>query len=308
MPSHLKIPSSRCALIFSVVATTAMLLTSIASAQQPTQLGLNGFCPVCIVKASKWELGSPEITSVYDGITYQFPTQALLKTFEEDPAKYVPALKGDCVVCLVKGKPGVAGSVDYAALHENRLFLFPSEEVRAEFEKNSAKYENVDLAADGECIVCAVEKKKLVHGSDQFTETHDGLRYLFPSAEVAAMFRKTPQEYADAAKQLEVAATQQQVVPSQQVGFETSRAITVTGRSTCAACEFGVKPLNNPEELGLAVKTSDGGVVVVERAHELFPNFYEARYKGQDIQVQGTIVKTAGKVSWLEPSSMQTLR
>jgi len=41
------------------------------------RIGLDGYCPVCIVEAKKWEKGSPEHSTVYDGITYRFPNEAI---------------------------------------------------------------------------------------------------------------------------------------------------------------------------------------------------------------------------------------
>ena len=66
------------------------------------RVGLRGYCPVCILDANKWVKGSPEHQATYDGVTYSFPDEAIKQKFLADPAKYVPALGGDCIVCYAK--------------------------------------------------------------------------------------------------------------------------------------------------------------------------------------------------------------
>ena len=286
----------------AVVMLTATSFAQSNSGEQTTDaIGLDGYCPVCIIAAGKWEAGSNEITSTYDGVTYLFPNQSLKQTFDQSPAKFVPALAGDCVVCLPNAGKRVAGNVNHATMHNGRLFLFPDDETKAEFESNPAKYENVDLAADGNCVVCNGHDVK---GSAEFTEIHDGMRYQFPSAEAAAFFRRAPEKYAVGTQVIAAEPVSETLTSSQVVA---SDAVTVTGTSTCAVCEFGVKPLGNPEELGMAVKTSDGHVIVVEKAHVLYPQIYKARYAGQNVQVEGKILKSEGRVSWLNPSSIRVL-
>src|SRR5260370_4036970 len=90
------------------------------------RIGLDGYCPVCILDAKKWEKGSSTYTAAYDGVTYYFPNDAIKQKFVANPAKYVPALGGDCVVCYAKLGKRVPGSIQHVARHEDRRFLFPS--------------------------------------------------------------------------------------------------------------------------------------------------------------------------------------
>ena len=89
------------------------------------QFGLGGYSPVCIVDANKWAKGSPDHQATYDGVKYYFPDEAIKAKFLANPAKYVPALGGDCIVCYAKLGKRVHGSVNHTARHDNRLFLFP---------------------------------------------------------------------------------------------------------------------------------------------------------------------------------------
>ena len=148
----------------------------------PPRIGLGGYCPVCILDANKWAKGSPEHQATYDGVTYYFPDEAIKQKFLADPAKYVPALGGDCIVCYAKLGKRVPGSVQHSVRHDNRLFLFPGAEQQQAFLSNPKEFADVDLALKGDCAVCLVHHNKRVAGKPEFAEIKDGFRYLFPSA------------------------------------------------------------------------------------------------------------------------------
>ncbi len=284
--------------------------------QANTEIGLDGYCPVCIVAARKWEKGSPEHQVTYDGVTYYFPNPSIKAKFEVNPAQYVPALGGDCTVCYAKLGKRVAGSVQHAALYQQRLFLFPGPQEKAAFLKNPAELQDVDLALGGQCAVCLVAANKSVPGKAEFTEVHNGFRYQFPSAQEQAAFRQDPQRYAQAAAAANTQTSTRRSTPKnsliRQVSSEpapkaTGKTFTATGRSGCAGCEHGVLPTQDPNELGLAVNTPDGRVVIVEKAHKLYPKVYQARFGGQKIQVSGQVIKTQGKFTWIEPTGLKVL-
>ena len=78
------------------------------------RVGLEGYCPVCILDANKWAKGSPEHQATYDGVTYYFPEEAIKgEKFLASPAKYVPALGGDCIVCYAKLGECVPGMINH---------------------------------------------------------------------------------------------------------------------------------------------------------------------------------------------------
>ena len=86
------------------------------SGSASASVALQGYCPVCIIKMKKWVKGNPNIQATYDGKTYYFPSSEQKGMFLSDPAKYVPALGGDCTVCLAKMGERVPGTVHHAAL------------------------------------------------------------------------------------------------------------------------------------------------------------------------------------------------
>jgi len=275
-----------------------------APAQQTKgqRIGLEGYCPVCITDANKWEKGSPDHKATYDGVTYYFPNDTIKQTFVANPAKYVPALAGDCVVCYAKLGKRVPGDIRHASRHGNRLFLFPSDKEHEVFRKNPKEFADVDLALNGDCAVCLVHVHKRVPGKAEFTEVYNGFRYQFPSAKEQAAFRKAPARYAAAASKTNGKSAQKNDRPA---GGDT---LTVTGKTTCAGCAHGVTPIQNPEELGLAVDTADGKVVVVEQAHKLYSSVYKNRFSGQQVRVSGRVLKQEGRVTWIEPTELTVLK
>jgi YHS domain-containing protein len=159
------------------------------------EVALGGNCPVCVIEMKKWMKGDTRFSAQYDGKTYLFPGEEQRMMFLNNPAKYVPALGGDCTVCLAEMKKQVPGSIRFASLHRGRLYLFPGEEQRNMFLKNPDKYADVDLAAQGNCTVCRVEMNELVPGKPEFTVIHRGRRYQFPSREQQDIFVANPAKY-----------------------------------------------------------------------------------------------------------------
>ncbi len=156
-----------------LLAATFLALAFLATGAQRTvkadrmeepRIGLEGYCPVCILDANKWAKGSPEHQATYDGLTYYFPEEAVKEKFLASPAKYVPALGGDCIVCYAKLGKRVPGSVNYSARYINRLFLFPGAEQQQAFLSSPQEFADADLALKGDCAVCLVHHNKHVAG------------------------------------------------------------------------------------------------------------------------------------------------
>lgn len=259
-------------------------------------VGLDGYCPVCIVDGGKWVVGNPEYTADFDGRSYQFPDASARDAFQAAPEKYVPALNGDCIVCYAKGGKRAAGSVNYAAAYLGRVYLFPSETIKQEFLSDPDRYVKADLAADGNCVVCQVNAGKDVPGKAEFTAIHNGFRYLFPSDNERKAFLADPKQYVK---------TQVATKPVQKPAkVDSNGFVTVEGRSACAACEFRVHPMNDPDELGLAVKADDGSIYVIEGAHKSYAQIYKDRFDLVRLSVVGKPIKKEGNVTWIQPESV----
>ena len=285
------------ALIATLVTTFSMANTVQAQESRVKNLGLEGYCSVRLIEARKWVRGKPDYQITYDGKAYQFPSESEKQMFEADPAKYVPALGGDCTVCLVNAGKRVAGNIRHGTLYNGRVFLFPSDGERQAFLANQEEYADVDLALDGRCVVCRVMAGKDVPGKPEFTAIHQGLRFQFVSDKERRIFLGNPAKFVTNTPSNAQATTSTADIS----------VVTVTGKSACAGCEHGVAPIGAPEELGLAVNAPDGKVYVVEDAHKKYPNIYKRRYDGLPLQLSGTVLKADGKITWIKPQALKIL-
>lgn len=186
----------------ALLASFAPLLLAFAAgpvaAQSPQgDVGLDGYCPVCIIEMKKWEKGDPRFSTVYDGTTYHFPGEKQKAMFDANPEKYAPAAGGDCVVCKAEMGASMPGKVDFAALQAGRLFLFPSQKEKDVFLANPAKYAQADLAYGGNCAVCKVNYDHDNPGADEFATYYQGKRYLFPNEDLRQAFLADPMKYAE---------------------------------------------------------------------------------------------------------------
>lgn len=168
--------------------------------QAQAPLALEGYCPVSLKMMNKWVKGSPTSKSGFDGHTYYFANQQGKQMFDQDPAKYVPVLGGDCAVSYAKMGKRVPGNIRHAAWQGGRLYLFANAQGKQMFLANPKAYENADLAYGGNCVVCSVKMRQTVAGSPEYTVLYNGLRYLFPSAGQRDEFLANPEKYAVAVK------------------------------------------------------------------------------------------------------------
>lgn len=161
-------------------------------------IALEGYCPVSVLAMRKWVKGDSAHPVVYDGRTYLFANAEGKKMFEDNPAKYVPALGGDCAVALVKMGKRVPGNIRNATIHDGRLFLFSKPQAQQMFAADPATYADADLALGGNCPVCLVNMGKDVPGKPELAAFHNGFRYLFPAVEQRDAFVATPEKYVSA--------------------------------------------------------------------------------------------------------------
>ncbi len=262
---------------------------------ESADIGLGGYCSVCLVNAKKWVAGEPEFVSVYDGVRYYFPGADEKKAFEADPARFTPALEGDCVVCLKDAGKRVAGSPKFSATHEGRVYLFPDEGAQKKFLADPKKYASVDVANGGNCVVCAKMAKKEVPGKAEFTSVYKGQRYLFPSAKERAVFDADPAAFVGTGMKLGAAPA------------GNPNAVVVTGKTACAGCAYGVRPITDADSLGIAVVAGET-VYVVEGGEKLYPALFKSRFDGLAVELKGTVKKTQGKFVWVEPTAITRTR
>ncbi len=258
---------------------------------ESVDVGLEGYCSVCAAMVGKWVAGKPEFASVYDGMRYFFPGVEEKEAFDADPARFTPALEGDCVVCLKDGGKRVAGSPRFSASHEGRTYLLADEAAQRKFVGEPDRYASVDVANGGNCVVCARLANKEVPGKDEFTSVYKGKRYLFPSAKERATFDTDPASYVGKEKKIGTAP------------MPGSNEVSVTGKTACAGCTYRVRPISDADSLGIAVVAKET-VYVVEGGEQRYPELFSSRFDGLTVELKGTVKKTEGKFVWVEPTSL----
>ena len=160
---------------------------------------LDGYCAVCLVEKQAWNKGNTNFASNYDGHQYLFPGAKQKAMFDANPNKYAPVLGGDDIVAFAKTGSRTPGKVSEAISHNGRYYFFASAENKQAFKRSPKEYMNADLALDGDCVVCRVDKNHKMAGKPTFTTLHDGLRYQFPNAAIQKAFTANPTKYAQAA-------------------------------------------------------------------------------------------------------------
>ncbi len=169
-----------------------------ANRAEQTGVGLEGYCPVCLVEMRQWVKGDPRIAAEYDGRKYYFPGTEQSEMFNKDPGKYAPVLGGDDVVAYATTGNRVSGKPSYGVVKDDRYFFFASQDNMKKFQSTPEAFVDADLALGGECIVCRVDMNQRVPGSPEVAVTHKGIRYQFPGEEQKAMFMKSPARYVSA--------------------------------------------------------------------------------------------------------------
>lgn len=300
-------------LVFVVAIATSIssnaVKAELKTSSQP-QIGIKGYCIVCVVEAKRWVKGTTDYPVTYDGMTYLFPGTESRNLFVANPQKYAPVLNGDSVVSFAKSGKRVAGSVRYATLHKKRVYMFSNSDERREFRANIKKFENADVAFSGNCPVCMAGEKK-VPGRAEFSLNHCGVRYLFPGEKERIVFLRDPEKYAigERARDASAKATSASTVTERTTLKVANPAyVTIVGKTGCAACEHGVSPIGAPNELGLAVIAAGGKIFVVEDAHQLYPALYKDRFDGHSVKLVGKIVRQTEKATWIKPESLDRMK
>jgi YHS domain-containing protein len=161
-----------------------------------SQPAMGGYCPVTIRRKGIWIRGRYDYRIEASKLMFLTAGPEERDAFTADPAVFIPALGGDCVVSLVDRGERVRGSVYHASQYQKRLFLFADAESKARFDAGPAPYASVDLAADGLCVVTLADEGSSTPGLVEFSVWHDGLLYRLAGPEEKARFLASPEKYA----------------------------------------------------------------------------------------------------------------
>jgi YHS domain-containing protein len=133
---------------------------------------------------------------------------------------------------------------------------------------------------------------KPVPGSEAFASVFKGQRYLFPSKKERTMFDASPAAYA---------------IQGLTAAVAPAGSVRVVGKTACAGCSYGVRPTTDANSLGIAVVT-ESAVYVVEGGERRYPQLFEARFDGIDVELRGAVRKQQGKFVWVEPTGLSRVR
>lgn len=104
------------------------------------QWGLEGYCPVTLKLAGRWQIGSESFVARFEGRQYKLADRHALEAFQRDPAAHAPQAGGADLVLFESSGRSVPGSTQFAAYFNGQLYLFSSRESRTAFQRNPARY------------------------------------------------------------------------------------------------------------------------------------------------------------------------
>ena len=84
---------------------------------------LKGHDVVAYFTDGRYALGSPQIKSVYEGVTFRFASTAHKALFDAAPQKYLPQYGGYCANGIVYGIPW-GGDADTWLMRDGKLYIF----------------------------------------------------------------------------------------------------------------------------------------------------------------------------------------
>lgn len=158
---------------------------------------MGGYCPVTIRRDGVWVRGRYDHRVELDDLVVLTAGPEQRDALLADPARYLPALKGNCPVSLVDENRRVAGSVFHAFEYDDRLYLFADAAHKATFREHPEKYSLADVAAGGNCVVTKRDEGRDAPGLPTIALWHQGLVYRFASPEQLQKFEARPERYAE---------------------------------------------------------------------------------------------------------------
>jgi YHS domain-containing protein len=174
---------------------------SLRSNEQDVVLGalpaMTGYCPVTLRKEGAWVRGRYEYRVEIGSLVFLTAGPKERDALMSDPAAYVPALGGDCVVTYLASEERVRGSVYHAFEYESRLFLFADAERKAAFKASPTKFANADVATSGRCVVTLIDSQREELGLAEHATWYQGKLYRFAGAEQKQKFLAAPEKYAE---------------------------------------------------------------------------------------------------------------
>jgi YHS domain-containing protein len=119
-------------------ALAAAVSTAAIAADEASLPAIGGYDPVAYQTENHAVRGSGANVATYQGQTYLFATEENKKTFEQSPAKYVPAYGGWCAFGMSMGKKFHADPTAYAVI-DGKTYFVVNNDIRKQWEADRAK-------------------------------------------------------------------------------------------------------------------------------------------------------------------------
>ena len=100
-------------------------------------LGLHGIDPVAFVELGNRIEGTHTYTETHEGVAYYFASKDNAKAFRRNPGRYAPQNGGFCTYGVSVGKK-FDGNPRYAAVVDDRLYVFLNEDILRAFDEDRA--------------------------------------------------------------------------------------------------------------------------------------------------------------------------
>jgi YHS domain-containing protein len=124
---------SGCAALRAQNPSSALKPVNAVALEGDERVMLAGHDVVAYWTLGRHAVGSPQIKSVYEGVTFRFASAEHKALFDKEPQKYVPQFGGYCANGIVYGIPW-GGDADTWRIDNGRLFIFGGAGSKAAFE------------------------------------------------------------------------------------------------------------------------------------------------------------------------------
>lgn len=91
-------------------------------------LGLDGYCPVALVRNEAWVPGNPLFFAMFRGRIYRLESEEALECFHAEPYRYAPVAEGNDIVYMADRNKKVPGRRAFGISYNDRVYLFSGKE------------------------------------------------------------------------------------------------------------------------------------------------------------------------------------
>jgi protein disulfide-isomerase len=95
---------------------------------------------VQLIEGQRWTAGDRRFGAVHRGRLYFFSGPTEQQRFMRDPDQYSPMLAGYDAVLWQESGQLISGRREHGVFHDNRVYLFATEESLARFERNPGAF------------------------------------------------------------------------------------------------------------------------------------------------------------------------